>query len=166
MSMDHYFYPMQVRSSGRFCLTLQTLHMSLQHGKFLVQKMTCPTIIIDHPTCGVHISHPIHTKISPQRFQLSRLNHFFHVVSDKGEQGPVICHGIGGINFPDKMARLAKMQDGWSKRRQTLCVTRSQGQSTNKWWLEDPLMLTLRIIGDSSNTGYPPPHRLKYLTSY
>jgi len=26
-------------------------------------------------------------------------------------QTPVIGHGIGGINFPDKMARLAKMQD-------------------------------------------------------
>jgi len=36
--------------------------------------------------------------------------------------GLVIGHGIGGINFPDKMARLAKMQDRWSKRRQTLCV--------------------------------------------
>ena len=87
MSWDHYFCPMLVRSSGRFCLTLQNLHMSLQHGKFHVEKMICPTIIIDHPTCGVHISHPIHTKISPQRFQLSRLNHFFQIVSDKGEQG-------------------------------------------------------------------------------
>jgi len=28
----------------------------------------------------------------------------------------VIGHGIGGINFPDIMARLAKMQDRWSKR--------------------------------------------------
>ncbi len=28
----------------------------------------------------------------------------------------VIGHGIGRINFPDIMARLAKMQDRWSKR--------------------------------------------------
>ncbi len=28
----------------------------------------------------------------------------------------VIGHGIGGINFPDIVARLAKMQDHWSKR--------------------------------------------------
>ena len=28
----------------------------------------------------------------------------------------VIGHGIGGINFPDIMMRLAKMQDSWSKR--------------------------------------------------
>ena len=27
----------------------------------------------------------------------------------------VIGHGIGGINFPDNMAQLAKMQDRWSK---------------------------------------------------
>jgi len=27
----------------------------------------------------------------------------------------VTGHGIGGINFPDIMARLAKMQDRWSK---------------------------------------------------
>jgi len=41
----------------------------------------------------------------------------------------VIGHGIGGINFLDKMAQLAKMQDHWSKRRQTLCVTHSLDQS-------------------------------------
>jgi hypothetical protein len=57
--------------------------------------------------------------------------------------------------LPDNMARLAKMQDCWSKRRQTLFITRSQGQS-NQWWLKDPLTLTLRIIGNSSCTGYPP----------
>jgi hypothetical protein len=28
----------------------------------------------------------------------------------------VIGHGIGGINFLDIMAQLAKMQDRWSKR--------------------------------------------------
>ena len=33
-----------------------------------------------------------------------------------GQHQPVIGHGIGGINFPDIMARLAKMQDRWSKR--------------------------------------------------
>jgi hypothetical protein len=41
----------------------------------------------------------------------------------------IIGHGIGGINFPDKMARFAKIQDHWSKQRQTLCVTRSRGRS-------------------------------------
>ena len=44
---------------------------------------------------------------------------------------PMVCHRpwYYGINFPDKMAPLAKMQDRWSKRQQTLCVTQSQGQS-------------------------------------
>jgi len=52
---------------------------------------------------------------------------FTLIASVMGES--VIGHGIGGINFPDKIARLAKMQDCWSKRRQTLCITRSRGQS-------------------------------------
>ena len=39
---------------------------------------------------------------------------FTLIASVMGES--VIGHGIGGINFPDKMARLAKMQDRWSKR--------------------------------------------------
>ena len=52
---------------------------------------------------------------------------FTLIASVVGES--VIGHGIGGINFPDKMARLAKMQDCWSKQRQTLCITRSRGQS-------------------------------------
>jgi len=55
------------------------------------------------------------------------LHDFTLIASLVGES--VIGHGIGGINFPDKMARLAKMQDRWSKQRQTLCVTRSRGQS-------------------------------------
>ncbi len=40
------------------------------------------------------------------------------VVAIVGIKDPlfVIGHGIGGINFPDIMARLAKMQDRWSKR--------------------------------------------------
>jgi len=46
---------------------------------------------------------------------------FTLIASVVGES--VIGHGIGRINFPDKMARLANMQDCWSKRRQTLCVT-------------------------------------------
>jgi len=48
---------------------------------------------------------------------------FTLIASVVGES--VIGHGIGGINLPDKMVRLAKMQDCWSKQRQTLCVTRS-----------------------------------------
>ena len=32
------------------------------------------------------------------------------------EGDSVIGHGIDGINFPDIVARLAKMQDHWSKR--------------------------------------------------
>ncbi len=55
------------------------------------------------------------------------LRDFTLIASVVGES--VIGHGIGGINFPDKMARLAKMHDRWSKRRQTLCVTQSRGQS-------------------------------------
>jgi hypothetical protein len=39
---------------------------------------------------------------------------FTLIASVVGES--VIGHGIGGINFPDIMARLAKMQDRWSKR--------------------------------------------------
>jgi len=42
---------------------------------------------------------------------------FTLIASVVGES--VIDHDIGGINVPDKMARLAKMQDRWSKRRQT-----------------------------------------------
>ena len=38
---------------------------------------------------------------------------FTLIASVMGES--VIIHGIGGINFPDIMARLAKMQDRWSK---------------------------------------------------
>ena len=41
-------------------------------------------------------------------------NDFTLIASVVGES--VIGHGIGGINFPDIMARLAKMQDRWSKR--------------------------------------------------
>ena len=54
------------------------------------------------------------------------LHDFTLIASVVGES--VIGHGIGEINFPDKMTRLAKMQDCWSKRRQTICVTLSQGQ--------------------------------------
>ncbi len=39
---------------------------------------------------------------------------FTLIASVVGES--VIGHGIGGINFPDIMAQLAKMQDRWSKR--------------------------------------------------
>jgi hypothetical protein len=46
---------------------------------------------------------------------------FSLIASVVGES--VIGHGIGGINLPDNMVRLAKMQDCWSKRRQTLCIT-------------------------------------------
>ncbi len=42
---------------------------------------------------------------------------FTLIASVVGES--VIGHGIGGINFPDIMARLAKMQDRWSKQWQT-----------------------------------------------
>jgi hypothetical protein len=52
---------------------------------------------------------------------------FTLIASVVGES--VIGHGISGINFPDKMARIAKMQNHWSKQQQTLCITRSQGQS-------------------------------------
>jgi len=38
---------------------------------------------------------------------------FTLIASVLGES--VIGHGIGGINFPDTMVRLAKMQDCWSK---------------------------------------------------
>jgi hypothetical protein len=38
---------------------------------------------------------------------------FTLIASVMGES--VICHGIGGINFLDIMAQLAKMQDHWSK---------------------------------------------------
>jgi hypothetical protein len=55
------------------------------------------------------------------------LHDFTLIASVVGES--VIGHGISGINFLDKMARLTKMQDRWSKRRQTLCVTQSRGQS-------------------------------------
>ena len=43
--------------------------------------------------------------------------------------GSAMGHGIGWIDIPAKMVQLAKMQDLWSKRRQTLCITRSRGQS-------------------------------------
>jgi len=47
---------------------------------------------------------------SNQRF----FSHDFTLIASVvGES--VIGHGIGGNNFPDKMARLAKMQDHWSK---------------------------------------------------
>jgi len=52
---------------------------------------------------------------------------FTPIASVVGES--VMGHGIGGIDIPAKMVRLAKMQDPWSKRRQTLCITRSRGQS-------------------------------------
>jgi len=39
---------------------------------------------------------------------------FTLIASVMGES--VIGHGIVGINFPDIMARLAKMQDRWRKR--------------------------------------------------
>ena len=39
--------------------------------------------------------------------------YFTLIASVMGES--VIGHGIGGINFPDIMARLAKMQDSWNK---------------------------------------------------
>jgi hypothetical protein len=42
------------------------------------------------------------------------LHDFTLIDSVVGES--VIGHGIGRINFPDIMARLAKMQDCWSKR--------------------------------------------------
>ena len=41
----------------------------------------------------------------------------FHKSDPAGvDMTPVIGHGIGRINFPDIMVRLAKMQDRWSKR--------------------------------------------------
>ena len=42
------------------------------------------------------------------------LHDFTLMLSVMGES--VIGHGIGGINFPDIMVRLAKMYDRWSKR--------------------------------------------------
>jgi len=41
------------------------------------------------------------------------LHDFTLIASVVGES--VIGYSIGGINFPDIMARLAKMQDHWSK---------------------------------------------------
>jgi len=44
---------------------------------------------------------------------------FTLIASVVGES--VIGHGIGGINFPDKMARLAKMQDRWVSDDRPVC---------------------------------------------
>jgi len=131
---------------------------SMKNAKFIsYSQQTYASMIVKLP---LHLNW--YYPIMPLNFFASERRFFFAWLHpDSFSRGG----GIGGINFPDKMARLAKMHDRWSKRRQTLCVTRSRGQS-NQWWLEDPLTLTLRIIGNSSHTGYPPPHRLKYLTSY
>ncbi len=45
------------------------------------------------------------------------LHDFTLIASVVGES--VIGHSIGGINFPDIMVQLAKMQDRWRKRWQT-----------------------------------------------
>ena len=56
--------------------------------------------------------------IMPVIFHLVFFLHDFTLIASvMGES--VTGHGIGGINFPDIMVWLAKMQDRWSKQWQT-----------------------------------------------